>query len=80
MSAEPDTFVYEKLILIDGAIEAHEERIQTLFERLETLLDHLGNTTHELERKIDDARNDAERATDSLRDDLKSLEHKVDYS
>jgi hypothetical protein len=79
MSGEPDTFVYEKLILLEGAIEAHEERINSLFERLENLVSRLGNTDHELTLKIEDVRNDAERSADTIRSDLASLEHKVDY-
>ena len=56
-----------------------KDRIDLLELRLERLESRLGSVDHELNLKIDDARNDAERAADSLRSDLTSLEHKVDY-
>ncbi len=56
-----------------------EDKVIHLESRIDNLVTRLGNAEHELSLKIDDARNDAERATDSLRTDLQSLEHKVDY-
>jgi len=60
-------------------IEYLNDRCAHLEQRVDDLVSRLGNSEHELGLKIDDARNDAERATDSLRSDLSSLEHKVDY-
>lgn len=54
-------------------------RIYELERRLDDLTSQLSNTEHELTLKIDDAKADAERAADSLRSDLNSLEHKVDF-
>lgn len=56
-----------------------EDKVIHLESRIDNLMTRLSNAEHELTLKIDDARNDAERATDSLRTDLQSLEHKVDY-
>lgn len=56
-----------------------EDQLRHLETRIDNLMTRLGNAEHELTCKIEDARNDAERATDSLRSDLSSLEHKVDY-
>jgi len=60
-------------------IQYLNDRCESLEQRVEDLVSRLSNTDHELGLKIDDARADAERATDSLRTDLQSLEHKVDY-
>jgi SMC interacting uncharacterized protein involved in chromosome segregation len=60
-------------------LENLQHQINNLADRLDNLVSRLSNTEHELTLKIDDARNDAERATDSLRTELQSLEHKVDY-
>lgn len=56
-----------------------DDHLRHLEARIDDLVQRLGNAQHELTLKIDDARADAERATDSLRNDLTSLEHKVDY-
>jgi uncharacterized coiled-coil protein SlyX len=57
-----------------------QDAFDRLEQRLERLESRLSQVDSELTYKIDDARNDAERAVDSVRDDLKTLEHKVDYS
>ncbi len=56
-----------------------EDRINALDRKLEDLISRLSRIDSELNFKIDDAKNDGERATESLREDLRSLEHKVDY-
>jgi len=56
------------------------DRINALEQRLDDLTSRLSHAEHELNYKIDDARSDAERAVTDVRNDLSTLEHKVDYS
>ncbi len=55
------------------------DRINELEQRLERLEARVTHNDQELDFKIDDARNDAERAITDVRSDLTALEHKVDY-
>jgi len=53
--------------------------IITMERRVEKLEEELTSTRHELERQISDEQSDRERADDSIRSDVSSLQHKVDY-
>ena len=54
-------------------------RIDVLADKISNLTDELRSARHELERQIGDEQSDRERADDSIRNDLSSLEHKVIY-
>lgn len=61
-------------------LEELMSRVGRLESKVSNLIDEQSSTKHDLERQITDERFDRERADDSIKSDLSSLEHKVDYA
>ena len=67
-------------IATEALMEGLENRLTQMERKQEETVAELRSVEHELERRISDEQSDRERADESIRSDLSSLQHKVDYS